>query len=109
MLLLAAVTVLSMNNGLPTRLSDIKLKVASLPVKYVRVEGVFLHLSKDEIKAALLPWVTTGFLEADMQAVQQSVAALPWVKQWPSNGSGQTPSTLRWKKKRLMCAGARTA
>jgi len=79
-LLLAAVTALSLHGSLPTRLSDFKIKVSSLPVKYVRVEGVFQHLSKDELKTALLPWVNTGFLEANMQAIQQVVASLPWVK-----------------------------
>lgn len=55
------------------------LKMASLPIKYVRIEGVFQYLSKDDIKAVLEPLVTTSFLEANMQAIHLAVAALPWV------------------------------
>lgn len=57
-----------------------RLKLASLPVKYVRAEGVFQYLGKDELKAALQPLVATSFLEADMQAIHQAVASLPWVE-----------------------------
>jgi cell division protein FtsQ len=53
--------------------------VKSLPVKYVRTEGVFQYLSKDEIKAALQPLVITGFFDADMQAIHQAVSELTWV------------------------------
>lgn len=53
--------------------------VKSNPIKYVRTEGVFQYLSKDEIKTALLPLVTTDFFDADMQAIHQAVAELVWV------------------------------
>jgi len=56
------------------------LKLASLPVKYVRTEGVFQYLSKDELRTVLEPLVTTGFFEADMQAIHMAVATLPWVE-----------------------------
>jgi len=52
----------------------------SKPIKYVRTEGVFQYLGKDEIKTALLPLVSTGFFDADMQAIQQAVANLTWVE-----------------------------
>jgi cell division protein FtsQ len=51
----------------------------SKPIKYVRTEGVFQYLGKDEVKTALLPLVSTGFFDADMQAIQQAVANLTWV------------------------------
>lgn len=53
--------------------------VKSLPIKYVRTEGVFQYLSKDEIKTALMPLVATDFFDADMQAIHQAVAQLTWV------------------------------
>lgn len=53
--------------------------VKSIPIKYVRTEGVFQYLSKDEIKTALQPWVMTGFFDADMQAIHQAVSELTWV------------------------------
>lgn len=50
-----------------------------MPIRYVRTTGVFQYLSKDEVKSALEPLVVTSFFSADMQAIQQTVAALPWV------------------------------
>jgi cell division protein FtsQ len=52
----------------------------AVPVKYVRTEGVFQYLSKDDVKAVLEPLVNTGFFSADMQAIHQAVATLPWVE-----------------------------
>jgi cell division protein FtsQ len=52
----------------------------SLPIRYVRTEGVFQYLSKDEIKAALLPLVATSIFDADMQKIHETVAQMPWVK-----------------------------
>lgn len=51
-----------------------------MPIKYVRTEGVFQYLSKDEIKTVLLPLVKTGIMGADMQAIHDAVAKLPWVE-----------------------------
>jgi cell division protein FtsQ len=53
--------------------------IRSLPIKYVRTEGVFQYLSKNEIKTVLQPLVMTGFFDADMQAIHSSVSTLPWV------------------------------
>jgi len=49
------------------------------PIKYVRTEGVFQYLGKDEIKTALQPLVMTSFFDADMQAIHQVVSELAWV------------------------------
>ena len=54
--------------------------VDKLPIKYVRTEGVFQYLSKNELKTTLQPLVMTGFFAADMQAIHQAVAQLPWVE-----------------------------
>ena len=53
--------------------------IKSIPIKYVRTEGVFQYLSKEEIKTTLLPLVMTGFFDADMQAIHQAVSELTWV------------------------------
>lgn len=60
-------------------IEPLPIKNASLPIKYVRTEGVFQYLGKNEIKAALQPLVMTGFFDADMQAIQAAVSTLPWV------------------------------
>jgi cell division protein FtsQ len=54
--------------------------VTALPIKYVRTEGVFQYLRKDEIKSALEPLVKTGFFNADMQIIHAAVSTLPWVE-----------------------------
>ena len=56
------------------------MKSISLPIKYVRTEGVFQYLSKNEIQFVLQPLVLTGFLDADMQAIHSVVSTLPWVE-----------------------------
>ncbi|MGR9114180.1 MAG: cell division protein FtsQ/DivIB [Gammaproteobacteria bacterium] len=59
------------------------------PIKYVRTEGVFEYISKEEVKKTLQPLVDTGFFSADMQAIKQAVLQLPWVEKvsvkrvWP--------------------------
>ena len=50
------------------------------PIKYVRTEGVFQYLSKDEIKTALEPLVKTGFFDIDVQVIHNAVETLPWVE-----------------------------
>ena len=65
--------------------------VKSIPIKYVRTEGVFQYLSKDEIETALQPLVMTSFFNADMQAIHQAVSELVWVdtvtvkRAWPDS------------------------
>jgi cell division protein FtsQ len=61
------------------RIRSLPIKSVSLPLKYVRTEGVFQYLSKNEIKTVLQPLVMTGFFEADMQAIHSVVSTLPWV------------------------------
>jgi len=58
---------------------SLSIKNVSLPIKYVRTEGVFQYLGKNEIKTVLQPLVMTSFFEADMQTIQSAVSTLPWV------------------------------
>ena len=62
------------------RLKSLSIKSASLPIKYVRTEGEFQYISKDEVKDILQPLVMTSFFDADMQAIHLAVAKLPWVE-----------------------------
>ena len=52
----------------------------ALPIKYVRTEGVFQYLGKDEVKTALEPLVKTGFFEIDVQTLHNAVSKLPWIE-----------------------------
>ncbi len=61
----------------------------SLPISYVRTKGVFQYLSKEELRAALMPLVSVSIFDADMQLIHATVTKLPWVKnatvkrEWP--------------------------
>jgi cell division protein FtsQ len=82
-----------------------------LPIKYVRTEGVFQYLGKDELKVTLQPLVMTGFFAADMQTIHKAVAQLPWVESvtvkrvWPDaidiKVREQVPY-VRWGQKSLL-------
>ncbi|MEI6144836.1 MAG: cell division protein FtsQ/DivIB [Methylococcales bacterium] len=61
------------------RLKSLSIKSASFPIKYVRTEGEFQYLSKDEVKGILQPLVMASFFDADMQAIHTAVSTLPWV------------------------------
>jgi len=85
--------------------------VKSLPIKYVRTEGVFQYLSKDELKTVLQPLVMTGFFDVDVQAIQLAVSTMPWVEEvsvkriWPDaidiKVREKTPY-VRWREDSLI-------
>lgn len=60
-----------------------------LPINYVRIEGVYQYITKNEIKRVLLKYVLTGFLNTDMRAICIELLNLPWITQakarriWP--------------------------
>jgi len=59
------------------------------PVTQLTVQAEFKHVSAAQIRAAVMPHLGNGFFALDLVAVQQAVAALPWVqsveasKRWP--------------------------
>lgn len=59
------------------------------PVTQLMVQAEFVHVSADDIRAAVRPRLGKGFFALDLDAVQRAVAALPWVesvearKHWP--------------------------
>ena len=60
-----------------------------MPIRYVRVSGIFQHLGKQEIKQVIEPYVVTDFVSADLQEMHDAALLLPWVAQvrvkrvWP--------------------------
>ena len=82
-----------------------------MPIRYVRVGGVFQHLGKEEIKNLLMSQVSTDFISADMKAIKNAVLSLPWVSKaevkriWPDAIDivvfEQTPF-VRWGEKSLL-------
>ncbi|MDO9162731.1 MAG: cell division protein FtsQ/DivIB [Methylococcaceae bacterium] len=83
----------------------------SKPIKYVRTEGSFQYLGKEDVKNALLPLVSVGFFDADMQAIQQAVGNLTWVESvtvkrvWPDAIDikvREKKPYVRWRKNSLV-------
>jgi cell division protein FtsQ len=81
------------------------------PIHYVRIEGAFQYLSKDDVQAAIEPLISQGFFVTSMQRVQQAVIALPWVdtvnveRVWPDAINVkiiEKKPYLRWGQDSLM-------
>ncbi len=82
-----------------------------LPIKYVRVEGAFQYIAKDEIKQILRKQVSAGLYNADIQQISESVQRLSWVNDvtveriWPDSIDikikEQRP-VVRWKDEGLI-------
>ena len=59
------------------------------PVTQLTVQAEFKHVSAEQIRDAVRPRLGHGFFALNLDAVQQAVAALPWVesvearKRWP--------------------------
>ena len=81
------------------------------PVTQLTVQAEFKHVSAAEIRAAVLPRLGKGFFALDLDAVQKSVAALPWVesvearKRWPDTLQlriYERQPFARWNDKQLI-------
>lgn len=63
--------------------------VLNRPVERVVINGEFERVSADQLEAVLRQAMGKGFLAADLRAIQDQVAGLPWVatarvsRQWP--------------------------
>ena len=63
--------------------------VLNRPVERVVINGEFERVSADQLEAVMRKAMGKGFLAANLDAIQQNVAALPWVatarvsRQWP--------------------------
>jgi cell division protein FtsQ len=59
------------------------------PIRTLKVQAEYSHVSAGQIRAAVLPRIGQGFFATDLDEVQRAVAELPWVesaearKRWP--------------------------
>ncbi len=83
----------------------------TMPIRYVRIEGVFQYLGRERLQEVLRPLVTTDFFSADVGRIHDVALALPWVdgvvvkRVWPDAIDirifEQKP-VLRWGEDSLM-------
>jgi len=61
------------------------------PVRVISMDGSFQRVSPGEIEKAVAPFSQSGFMSADLDAIQRAVESLPWVehariqRRWPNS------------------------
>lgn len=53
---------------------------STLPIRYVRVEGELANLDTQAVRALIDPLVHRGFLTLDLDAIEQAVLGVAWVR-----------------------------
>lgn len=59
---------------------DWLVRADTFPVRAVRFEGEFRHVTQTELEAAVLDSVRASFLRVDLDAVKAKVERVPWVQ-----------------------------
>ncbi len=71
--------------------ADRLLRTDNFPVRHVRFEGEFKHVTQQELQAAVMSVVHGNFFLLNLDAVKARVESLPWVykasvrRQWPQD------------------------
>lgn len=64
--------------------------LAQFPIHQVQFSGASHYVAQEQIKAAVEPYIGSGFFLADLSAIQKSVSDIPWVdtakvtRKWPA-------------------------
>ena len=83
----------------------------SFPLRSVRVEGQFNHLTAKELEKAVAPKVGKSFFNVNVEAIKQVTRELPWVadvsvrRMWPDGLRilvTEQKAFARWNKKSLL-------
>ena len=85
------------------------------PIRVVKVEGQFVHASRDKIQQSLLPLIGHGFFALDLEAIRDQLLAMPWVKHaavrriWPDRLAiriDEKQVLARWGDSQLLTVAA---
>ncbi len=112
MLLKPAIIILTVMSTVSGGMYFVKSQGADImPIRYVRVEGVFQYMSREKIRSAINEQVMFGFFNVNLQHLRNAVSRLPWSDQvtvkriWPDAikvaVSEQHP-VARWSDKKLI-------
>ncbi len=81
------------------------------PISAISMDGTFQRVSPGQIEKAATPYLESGFMSADLDAIQRAVEILPWVdharvqRHWPTSVHvtivEQTPAA-RWGESGLL-------
>lgn len=83
----------------------------TFPIRSVRIEGEFRHLSPQALKAGVTDVVRGGFFDVNVETIQKTLMKNPWVSQvtvqrvWPDGLKVQVTERValaRWKDKGLL-------
>ncbi|PCH61184.1 MAG: hypothetical protein COC05_01810 [Gammaproteobacteria bacterium] len=61
----------------------------NFPITKVNVEGGFQHVSPEDVRAAVMPFIGSGFFQLNVDSIKQTLGEMPWVdavvvrKVWP--------------------------
>jgi len=61
----------------------------NFPIAKVNVEGGFQHVSPEDVRAAVMPFIGSGFFQLNVDSIKQTLGEMPWVdavvvrKVWP--------------------------
>lgn len=67
------------------------LEVWRQPMEAVHVTGPFVHVSRQELEAAIAPHLPPAFLRGDVSAIRRAARTIPWVedvsvrRRWPGS------------------------
>lgn len=88
-----------------------KILAEAVPIRYVRVEGAFQYIDKEDIKNKIAPLVQLSYFSVDLQRIQHTVMSLPWAEKvqvqriWPDRLKlriyEQKP-VVRWQSESLL-------
>jgi cell division protein FtsQ len=49
------------------------------PLRYLKVEGPFLHVTAEQVRAIAGAYTTQGYFATDVRVIKQALQSLPWV------------------------------